>query len=79
MQLPGEVITPFDKYLKSSQIYRMDPTGKKQKGKVNGTYTILDDGENPIKFQNIELSPPSGFFGANYARYVQPFNQQGFS
>ena len=68
MQLPEEVIAEFDGYLERSQIYRMDPSGKKVKKKVRGTYTILKDGNNPISFNNIELAPPSGFFGANYTR-----------
>jgi hypothetical protein len=70
MQLPNEIIADFDNYLTTSGIYRMDPLGKKKKGKVKGAYTILDDGENPIVFHDVELAPPSGFFGTNYTRYV---------
>jgi hypothetical protein len=72
MQLPKEVIADFNGYLISSHIFRMDPSGKKRK-ELKGTYTILDDQENPIHFHDVELSPPSGFFGANYTRYVQSF------
>jgi len=67
MQLPQEVVADFNKYLTNSRIFRMDPSGKKRK-KVRGTYAILEDRENSIEFHDVELSPPSGFFGANYTR-----------
>ena len=52
--------------MKSSKIYRMNPSGKKDR--KPGTYTILDDEENQIDFHDVELAPPSGFFAANYTR-----------
>jgi hypothetical protein len=75
-QLPTEVIDSFDEYFKKSRIYRMDPTGKTRKGKARGTYVILDDEESPIEFRDVELCPPSGFFGANYTRYIQLFTSR---
>jgi hypothetical protein len=59
----------FNNYFLSSGIVRMDPTGQNQK-KIDGVYTVLDDGDqDPIIFQDAELAPPSGFFGANYTWY----------
>jgi hypothetical protein len=69
MQLPAEVIKDFDDYLTDSEIFRMDPSGRKQKGE-KGAYTICDEGE-PITFQNVEMAPPAGVVGANYTRYIQ--------
>lgn len=72
MQLPTEVITDFNKYLTESQIYQIDPSGKKQ-ANAKRKYTILDDSENLLIFHDFELAPPSGFFGANYTQWVQFF------
>ena len=46
----------------------MDPSGKKKRKSARGKYSILEDTKNPIDFHDVELAPPSGFFGANYAR-----------
>ena len=74
MQLPDEVMEDFNNYFISSGIVRMDPSGQNQKTK--GVYTILDgDNQEPVLFQDAELAPPSGFFGANYTRYFLTFTQ----
>lgn len=70
MQLPDEVMDDFNKYFIESGIVRMDPSGQRQEV-ATGEYTILD--ASPIMFNDVELAPPSGFFGANYTRYVQHF------
>ena len=64
MQLPQEVIVDFNKYLAGSQIMRMDPS------KEAGKYTICDE-ESKVTFHDVEMAPPAGFFGVNYARCVQ--------
>ena len=67
-QLPEEIISEFDTFLKKSNIHRMNPSGGRGK-KERGSYTICD-GDYPVKFCNVELAPPAGFFASNYARCV---------
>ena len=70
MQLPPTVVDSFNEYFIDSGIIRMDPSGQNRE-MATGEYTILDNGQNPTTFYDVELAPPSGFFGANYTRYVQ--------
>ncbi|KAH9912790.1 hypothetical protein B0H21DRAFT_659601, partial [Amylocystis lapponica] len=63
-RLPGEVMDDFEAFFERTGMCRMDT----EQGKTAyGDYTI-QKGEHLINFKHVEMAPPSGMFGGNYAR-----------
>jgi hypothetical protein len=66
-RVPRSIIKNTTDFFDEIGIYRMD--GGKRLSSSKGTYMLQVD-EIPIEFHGVELAPPSGVFGVNYARYV---------
>ena len=67
-QLPEEVIGDFTSWLQGKQMVRMDTMGSQDT--QQGDYTVKY-GDDTFIFHGVDLPPPSGFFAANYARFVK--------
>jgi hypothetical protein len=65
-RLPEEILADFDKYLHDNSLLRMDG-GSKGKSEIRFT---VGAGEWELDFFDLELAPPSGAIGKNYARRV---------
>ena len=65
--LPPTVTESFDSFLEETEIPRMDVY--KRVAESKGNYMISDSQDTYI-FYEVQLPPPSGVFGQNYARYV---------
>jgi hypothetical protein len=66
-RVPSGIIKNTTEFFDSIGIYRMD--GGKRLSSSKGTYMLEVDGI-PVEFHGVELAPPSGVFGMNYARYL---------
>ena len=64
-QFPKEINKNFEEWLKESEILRMDTKGLQDVTK--GVYAVKYRGET-YEFHGVDMPPPSGAFGANYAR-----------
>jgi hypothetical protein len=66
-QLPAEINTDFEEWLKDNDLLRMDTLGSQDVTK--GVYTVKC-GDDVFEFHGVDMPPPSGMFGVNYTRYV---------
>ena len=66
-QLPEEINSDFDTWLKENNMVRMDTKGSQTT--VQGEYTVKH-GNDLFVFHEVDMPPPSGVFGTNYSRYV---------
>ena len=64
-QLPQEVNGDFEKWLHENQMVRMDTMGSQDVTK--GVYSVKCR-DDTFEFNGVDLPPPSGMFGVNYAR-----------
>jgi hypothetical protein len=62
---PASVMEDTDKFFTGIGIHRMD--GNQRLPGSKGRYVIEIDGV-PVEFYDVELAPPCGVFGVNYAR-----------
>ena len=67
VHLPQEVLRGFEDYLADNDMCRMDADEKR--GNVEGEY-MVQWGDQRVEFGGVELAPPAGVAGCNYARYV---------
>ncbi|GLB39703.1 hypothetical protein LshimejAT787_0702130 [Lyophyllum shimeji] len=73
--LPEEVIRDFDDFMEKTKLKRMDGNGQLSPGILNctqspggaGSYSVNANGHE-FSFHHVELAPPAGVFGENYAR-----------
>jgi len=66
-QLPGEINSDFESWLKDNKMLRMDTKGSQTT--VQGVYTVKN-GNDSFVFHGVDMPPPSGVFGTNYSRYA---------
>jgi len=67
-QLPQEINDDFEGWLQQTDIPRMNAMGAQSSGK--GMYTV-GYGDVKFEFHGVDMPPPSGVFGTNYARFVE--------
>ena len=67
-QLPGEVNADFEAWLKETEMVRMDTMGSQDS--TQGVYTVKY-GKDIFEFHGVDMPPPYGVFGTNYARFVK--------
>ncbi|EDR05220.1 uncharacterized protein LACBIDRAFT_329890 [Laccaria bicolor S238N-H82] len=79
--LPKPIINDFNAFFEKDGILRMNPAegaakdfAKDEHHAVTGDYTI-QIGDESFLFKNVELAPPCGVFGRNYARAMHFENQ----
>ena len=77
--LPREIIGSFHTFFEENDMLHMNPADGAAKDFANGEnhlvtgdYTI-QIGDEKFVFKNVELAPPSGVFGRNYARLAFTF------
>ena len=66
-QLPQEVNESFELWLKDEDMVRMDTKGSQDT--TTGVYAVKY-GDEVFEFNDVDMPPPSGFFGTNYTRFV---------
>ena len=67
-QLPGEIIGNFEAWLQENKMMRMHTMGMQDS--VQGDYSVKC-GEDTFTFHGVDMAPPSGVFGVNYARFAR--------
>lgn len=79
-QLPKEVVDDINGFVTKNNLWRMDSNTKGKNGS-KGVYLVEKAGRK-VEFHNVELAPPSGALGINYARQGLNFiilNQAGLT